>query len=357
MSSVADGSDAQGVAVIATTISGSIADWGKVERIVPLFREHGRDDVELHAVDSHAEARRRTRDVVAGGCRRVISAGGSGTFNAVLEGCIDAEVGLGGVRLGFLRKGSADLIGKVLGMPDDVEEAVRVFVESLAGDVTVPCDVLRAESTGDAGGPDRSEGRADGGVGPPPPPRHFVGYGGAEIFGRVPHYTENRFMKVYKGVLSQLLGDLGPFFVGASLAAGERTLRRVVGKGKLWTIRVDGEERARGRYQAMILVNGDLGDDLPFARGVPLGSGDFHLFGLRDLGVLKLPAQFRKAFDGSIQDDPERWGFEHHRIDGALTLAPEGGGSFPVNVDGSTLACESAVTVRIVDRVRLMGRG
>ena len=36
--------------VIATTISGSVRDWGKVERIVPLFRAHGRSDVTLHVV-------------------------------------------------------------------------------------------------------------------------------------------------------------------------------------------------------------------------------------------------------------------------------------------------------------------
>ncbi|MGD2069432.1 MAG: diacylglycerol kinase family protein [Gemmatimonadota bacterium] len=331
--------DGHGVQVIATTISGSIADWGKMERIVPLFRELGRDDVELQAVDSHVEARRRTRDLVAGGCRRVISAGGSGTFNAVLEGCIDSDVGLVDLRLGFLRKGSADLIGKVLGMPDDVDEAVRVFVDSLAADVTVPCDVLRAES------------RETGAL------RHLVGYGGAEIFGRIPRYTENRFIKYYKGVLGQLFGDLGPFFVGASLAAAERTLGRIVGRGRRWTISVDGEERARGRFQAMILVNGDLGDDLPFARGVPLGSGDFHLFCLRDLGARKLPGQFRRAFDASILDEPERWGFEHHRIGDALSLRPDGGAAFPFNVDGSTLPCAGAVNVRIVDRVRLMAAG
>ena len=68
------------VQVIATTISGSIKDWGKVEKIVPLFREHGRSDVTLQTVDSHREARERTRELVADGCRQVISAGGSGTF-------------------------------------------------------------------------------------------------------------------------------------------------------------------------------------------------------------------------------------------------------------------------------------
>ena len=331
--------ESRGVQVIATTISGSIKDWSKVERIVPLFREHGRDDVHLHTVDSHAEARVRTRDLVASGCRHVISAGGSGTFNSVLEGCIDAGVGLEDVRLGFLRKGSADLIGKTLGMPDDVEEAVAVFVDSLDRDRTVPCDVIRVES--ERGGA---------------PARHLVGYGGAEIFGRVPHYTENRFMKYYKGVLSQLFGDLGPFSVGISLAAVEKLARGIVGRRRLWTISVDGEERARGPYQAMVLVNGDLGKDLPFAHGVALGSGDFHLFCLRDLGITRLPAQLKRAFDSSIEEDPERWGFEHHRAAGTLSIAPVDAGSFPVNADGSTMACEKVATFRIVGQVRLMAR-
>ena len=328
-----------GVHVIATTISGSIKDWGKVERIVPLFRQHGREDVELHVVDSHAAARRQTRDLVAGGCRQVISAGGSGTFNAVLEGCIDAGVELGGVSLGFLRKGSADLIGKVLGMPDDIEAAVEVFVRSLATGSTVRCDVIRARSEG---------GDA--------PPRHFVGYGGAEIFGRVPHYTENRFIKYYKGVLSQLFGDLGPFTVGITLAALDTLLRGAVDGRTVWKVTVDGEERARRRYQALILVNGDLGKDLPFAHDVPLGSGDFHLFGLRDIGALKIPEQLRRGFDGSIEDDPERWGFEHYRVGESLELAPVNGGAFPVNVDGSTLRCHGAVSFGIVDHVQLMAR-
>ena len=47
------------IEVIATTISGSISDWSKVERIVPLFVERGWGEVTMHAVDSHAEARQR----------------------------------------------------------------------------------------------------------------------------------------------------------------------------------------------------------------------------------------------------------------------------------------------------------
>jgi diacylglycerol kinase family enzyme len=317
------------VQVIATTISGSIADWGKVERIVPLFRQLGCESVELQVVDSHAEARTRTRDLVAGG---------SGTFNSVLEGCIDTGVGLQEVRIGFLRKGSADLIGKVLDMPDDIETAVGVFVDSLQSGHTVPCDVIRAETAGDT------------------PARHFVGYGGAAIFGRVPHFTENRLTRYYKGLLSQLFGDLGPFFVGASLAALDQTLRHLVGRARHWTIAVDGEPRSSGRFQSIIIVNGDLGKDLPFARDVPLGSGDFHVFALRDIGARRLPAQFRKAFDASIQEDPERWGFEHFRVAESLDLSQPDDAVFPINVDGSTMVCRGAARFRIVDCANLMAK-
>jgi len=325
------------VEVIATTISGSIKDWSKVERIVPLFRQHGRADVTLHVAETHARAREIARDLVLRGARTLISAGGSGTFNRTLEGCIDAGVGLGQIRLGFLRKGSADLIGKTLGMPDVIEDAVRVFVRSLAENRTAPCDVIRVES---ATGPE--------------PPRHFVGYGGAALFGRVPYYTENRFIKYYKGVLGQLFGDMGPFFVGALLTVIEQTVQDLARGKKPWRIELDGREVSRERYQALILANGYLGPDMPFARGVPLGSGDFHLFGLRDLGLLRIPGQFRHAWDGSVVEDPQRWGFERWRVTGTLRLTPDHGRPFPVNVDGSTMPCRGSASFRIVDRIRLI---
>ena len=40
--------------VIATTISGSIQDWGKVKHIVPLFKSYGFNNVTLYSVDTHA---------------------------------------------------------------------------------------------------------------------------------------------------------------------------------------------------------------------------------------------------------------------------------------------------------------
>ena len=310
--------------IIATTISGSISDWGKVKRIVPLFKQHGETKVILHTSDSHREARSKTCELVRSGSRIVISAGGSGTFNAVMEGCHDADVDLSDLRLGFLRKGSADLIGKVLGMPDAIEPAIATFVQSIRENTVTPCDVIRASS---------AAGKAT--------PRRFVGYGGAEIFGEIPHITENRYMKYYKGVLSQLFGDMGPFFVGASLTMLKRTIRL---KKRKWQIIVDGQERAFERYQALILVNGDLGPNLPFAKGIPLGSGDFHLFAIRDLGWTRLPGQFKKAWDATIMQNPEQYGFKTYRIQQNLELKPSPATEFPLNVDGSILPCHGAPT-------------
>jgi diacylglycerol kinase family enzyme len=324
------------VVVIATTISGSIRDWAKVERIVPLFAEHGFEDVRLFAEESHRAARERARQVLVEGSRCLISAGGSGTFNAVLEGCCDSGVPLGEIRLGFLRKGSADLIGKVLKMPDDIESAIAVFAESLRAGHTEPCDVLSAEDGAGAAAP-----------------RHFVGYGGAEIFGRIPYFTENRFMKWYKGVLSQAFGDLGPFTTGMTLALLEKVVRWPA--RRRWTITVDGEPAAEGRFLALILVNGWLGPDLPYSKD-RLGSGRFELFALRDLGFARLPGQARRARDGSIERDPARWGLEEYPVTRSLEIAVADGGTFPVNVDGSTLLCRGSARFRRVDRIPLMAR-
>ncbi len=327
------------IEVIATTMSGSIKDWRKIHRIVPLFKKHGREDVSLHAVDSHAEAMKLTHDLILEGRRTIISAGGSGTFNRVLEGCIDSNVGLRNITLGFLRKGSADLIGKTLGMPDDIESAIKVFVASMAEKRIVKCDVIQAVS-------------GEKGV----RPRHFVGYGGAEIFGRVPHYTENRLIKYYKGILGQLFGDLGPFFVGALLSILEKAIKRIGSKKTSWSITVDSKEVSQGYYQAMIIVNGDLGSDLPFAKSVPLGSGDFYLFAIRDLGLLSLPGQFKHAWDSSITDRPELWGFESYRIQKFLKIEPDNNRPFTVNVDGSTMICSYSATFQIVDHINLISK-
>jgi hypothetical protein len=89
---------------------------------------------------------------------------------------------------------------------------------------------------------------------------------------------------------------------------------------------------------------------------VPLGSGDFHMFALRDIGLWRLPGQFKHAWDASIMNDPQRWGFEAYRIASGMTLSRDGVEPFPLNVDGSTMLCTGAASFRIVDRINLISR-
>jgi len=322
--------------VIATTISGSISDWKKVERIIPLFKDHGYEDVRLIEVDSHEEARKSANASLKDGCRFPLSAGGSGTFRAVLEGCIESGVELSEIRLGFLRKGSADLIGKVLNMPDDIDEAIKVFAQSIANDSFLLADVLnaRCKSTRES-------------------PRHFIGYGGAEIFGRIPHYTENRHIKFYKGILGQLFGDLGPFTIGMMLSLIEKLLKSPFTKKRYWRIFADGKLTAEGFYQALILVNGYLGKELPFS-DKPLGSGEFYLFGLRDIGIMKMLSQAKHTRSGTIMDDPIRWGFESIIAKKEIELIPDTDVPFSVNVDGSTFVAEKSMTFSRVAQIPLI---
>ena len=107
---------------------------------------------------------------------------------------------------------------------------------------------------------------------------------GAGLFGRIPHFTENRFMKWYKGVLGMLMGDLGPFDIGMVLAFIERLAMRPFRRRLHWRIEVDGAESATGEFQAFIVVNGHLGDEMAFS-DLPLGSQCFDVFAVRDLGV------------------------------------------------------------------------
>ncbi|MFC2107184.1 diacylglycerol/lipid kinase family protein [Bacteroidota bacterium] len=323
--------------VIATTISGSIQDWGKVKHIVPLFETHGFTNVTLYSVDTHLAVREKTCECLKDGSRIIISAGGSGTFNAALEGCCDSGIELNEIKLGFLRKGSADLIGKILGMPDTIDDAIRVFVDSINQNRTIKCDIIKAISK------DSST-----------KPRNFVGYGGAEIFGEIPTYTENRFIKYYKGIFSQIFGDLGPFFIGASLATINKSIKSPFMRKRKWEISIDGELVTKGAFQAMIIVNGDLGKDLPLAKGVPLGSGDFYLFALKDIGIHKLVGQFKHTWDASVTENPEKWGFEKFCIKKSLIIKSSSKNMFKVNIDGSTMKCINEVDFAIVNQINLI---
>ena len=140
----------------------------------------------------------------------------------------------------------------------------------------------------------------------------------------------------------------------ASSNSGSSVLSMPWRPHRRWRISCDGKPVAEDRYQALIIVNGYLGPNLPFAEGVPLGSGDFHLFTLRDLGTHRVFGQLKHAWDASVARDPEKWGFEGFRVTRELVLRPADDGVFPVNVDGSTMPCRGSARVAIVGQIPLL---
>ena len=334
----ADQSQPGRIEIVATTISGSIKDQRKVNEIGPEFRSRTSRPVRVHTADSHAEARALAHDVVAGGGRTIVSAGGAGTFNAVLEGAhMDGGVP-SDLHIAFLRKGSADLIGKALGISDQLPAAVSAIVEGIENDRCITADILAVEAT-------ELDGRVQR--------RHMVGFAGLGVFGEVPRFTETRLIKVYKGVLGTLLGDLGPFFVGLALSTVWWQLQRLLGRVPPMSLTLDGQEIPPDTWGAVLVLNGDLGADFPLGRGLSLGSGTFRVIVLRYRGMRQVVGQIRACRRGKILDDPERYGATVTTVR-TLTVRPVKRRPYMVNVDGLRMITRGEVRVSVSGQVKLI---
>ncbi|TKJ28983.1 MAG: hypothetical protein CEE40_09905 [Chloroflexi bacterium B3_Chlor] len=324
--------------VIATTMSGSIQDQRKVQQIGPEFESRTSRPVRVHTADSHAEARAITNAIVAEGGRTIVSAGGAGTFNAVLEGAHLEGAVPPDLRLAFLRKGSADLVGKRLGIPDELQAAVEAILDGIEADRSVQADILAVETTEPDGAVQR---------------RYLVGFGGLGVFGEVPRFTESRLIKVYKGVLGALLGDLGPFFVGLALATAWWRIQLLLGRVPSMSLTLDDLQIPPEIWGAVLVLNGDLGDELPLGRGLPLGGGSFRVIALRYKGLRPALRQMKAARSGAILDDPERYGAVVRTVR-RLAVRPTEAHEYMVNVDGGRMLTRGQVRFSVSGRVALV---
>jgi diacylglycerol kinase family enzyme len=323
--------------VIATSISGSVSDWQKLASIEDEFRKHYTGEVEVHIVDSHPAAREEAARAVRRGGRIIVSAGGAGTCNSVLEGCCVTGRIPDGLRLAFLRKGSADLLGKALGVPDELSAAVRAILTGMAEGNFIDADVI--EVSGDI-----------------PRKRRVLGFAGVGVFGDTPMFTENRFVKYYKGFLGTLFGDLGPFLVGVNLALVKYHLDALRARGARYKLLAEGLELPMSRYVSIIIMNGDLGEDFPLARGMRFGDGDFKVVAMRDMGTAASYRQLISCWKGNLFERSRDLGVVTFRK-GSLEIVPERSGPYMVNVDGLILWANGPVRFGVSDRVKLVSTG
>lgn len=320
--------------VIATTMSGSVKDQMKVKKIKPAFDRYF-SDVFLHAVDSHEEAYTKAKNLVAKGETILIAAGGAGTINSVVRGCYESERMGDDLRIGVIRKGSADLIGKVLNISDDLNSAIKSIANAIKKDNYIDIDLIGVYSA-------RDDRYLD----------YFVGFGGVGVFGGIPYFTENRLKKYYKGILGFVFGDRGPFFVGAVLSSLTFYFAKIFKRNKSkMTITIDDNKSITGRWNSVIILNGDLGKHFPIAPNKPLDDGGFRVVLLRDKGLFKLFFQFFGCWTGKILED-ESLGRDIYDVK-KLKISLLSGDDYLVNVDGLLNKVNSSTEFEVVDRLKM----
>ncbi|MCK9614387.1 MAG: deoxynucleoside kinase [Candidatus Omnitrophica bacterium] len=325
------------VNIVATTISGSIKDWKKLDSMESEFKRYI-ESSKVFIEDSHKDAFETTRNLVKQGAKIIVSAGGAGTFNSVLEGCCCSQALPADLRLAFLRKGSADLIGKVLNIPDELEPAVKIISEGIIKDKTIESDVLEVEARTTSG-----EIRK----------YHMIGFGGVGVFGDIPYFTESRFIKYYKGFLGYLFGDRGPFLTGANLALFKRYLDKIRGKNIKFRIVADGIDIPFKKYMNIIIMNGDLGKHFPIARGIPLGSGDFQVTLMEDKGPISAYKQMLHAWKGGLESHKEELGVYVFRTN-KLKIIPDSNYEYFLNLDGLLKKTAGPVEYSVFSKVKLV---
>jgi diacylglycerol kinase family enzyme len=332
-------SDPASIEIIATTISGSLRDQRKIGLIGPGFRSLTGTSSRVHIVDSHARAQAIAHEVVGRGARTLVSAGGAGTFNAVLEGSHLSGKIPADLRLAFLRKGSADLIGKALHIPDDLGSAAKVIVDGIEANRCTEADILTVATT-----------NPDGSI----QEKYMAGFAGLGIFGDVPRFTESRFVKIYKGVLGTLFGDLGPFYVGLVIATIAWSVRRLLGRVPPVALTLDGDELEPEVWGAIILLNGDLGRDFPLGRGLGLSSGTFRVVALRYRGFRTALRQINACRTATVLERPGDFEAVVREVE-ALTAAPiRPSRPYMVNVDGLRMMTSGTVQVVVSGSIKLV---
>lgn len=323
--------------IVATTISGSIKDWKKLDNMEDEFK-HYYSDSKAYIVDSHREAFETTKNLINQGAKIIVSAGGAGTFNSVLEGSCSAGSLSEDLRLAFLRKGSADLIGKALNIPDELESAVKIICEGIKKDRVIVSDVLEIKANDIKGELKKF---------------HMIGFGGVGVFGDIPYFTESRFIKYYKGLLGYFFGDRGPFLTGANLAMAKRYLDKIKGKRMKFKVVIDEDDLPFKDYISIIIMNGDLGKHFPIAKGIPLGSGDFQITLMEDKGLISAYKQMIHAWKGDMSDYQDKLGIQIFRTK-KVKIIPDSNLPYFINVDGLLRKVSGQIEYHLFSKIKLI---
>jgi len=119
------------------------------------------------------------------------------------------------------------------------------------------------------------------------------------------------------------------------------------------SLTLDDEEISAETWSAVVLINGDLGADFPLGRGLPLGSKSFRVIALRYCGVREALQQLKAVQDGTILEQPERYGAVVRAVR-CLLVRPAGKNPCMVNVDGRAILTRGEVRMSVSGQVWLI---
>ena len=113
------------------------------------------------------------------------------------------------------------------------------------------------------------------------------------------------------------------------------------------------ETTATATWVTVLVVNGDLGADLPLGRGLSLGSGSFRAFAMRYQGLPQALRQILAARRGAILREPERYGCIIRTVS-SLRVQPRSARPYAVNVDGGAMVACGELSVSVSDKIWLL---
>lgn len=318
---IVPGEEAAELNIIAAAGPGALRDRRKLDKIEPEFRKYY-DKARAYVVDSHEQAYKRAKAAVVAGGKWLVSAGGAGTFNSVLEGCCAYGVPEEDIRLAFLRDGATDLLGRAFNVPDNLGLAVGLICERIRNNRYLESDILEVALT------EESKKKKC----------HIVGFSAAGILG---------------GIIGYLTGDRGPFFAGAPLAVLRHYWMKRADRKLRFHIIAEDRTMSSEEYSAILVLNGDLGSHFPVARGLSMDSGDFQVLLFKDAGLKMTYRQVVHASRGDLLKYRQELGVEMFRTR-HLKIIPEHPGLYSLNLDGVSKQVTGEIIYSLYGKIKLI---
>jgi diacylglycerol kinase (ATP) len=296
-------------AVVVNPVSANGVTSRRWPEIAALMEREGLS-FEAYMTEAPEHATELTREALLKGCDLVVSVGGDGTHNEVMNGFFTPEGPLRKeAQLGFISMGTGSDLIKTLLIPKDPVEAVK----HLVGNRPRPIDVGRLSFVSHRG---------------EKVTRYFINIAGLGLDGDTVDRV-NRTSKALGGFISFLWGTV---------------VSLMLYRNKEMAVVVDGKPVFNGQVTIVAVANGRyFGGGMCIAPHAEMDDGLFDIVIMHSLSKLNLLANLPKVYRGAHLDHPNSISLRGRRVaiqaaEALLNLDGEQPGRGPVEVELLPLA-------------------